>query len=305
MLRSKISDCHGDSKSLHKLVNNLANKTVENPLPPGKSDADLADDFASYFENKILTIREMFNSIAQYESTPAEVPKLMRLSPLSETQVELIVKSMKTKSCKQESILTNVLKSMLPSVLPAITKIVNLSLSDGLFHASWKTATVKPLLKKLGLQLINSNYRLDSNLKFLSKLIEKCMWFQLNEHCLNCNLQPDYQSAYREGFSCEMLLLKLSNNILWSFERKGITSLTSLDLSAVFDMVDHQVLLKMLTDKFGVTNRALHWFEEYLQPRSFRALINKSYSKEIDLKYSVPQGSAAGAKVFNLYCSTL
>ena len=246
----------------------------------------------------------MFNGIAQYESTPAEVPKLTRFSPMSETQVELIVKSMKTKSCKQDGIPTNVLKSMLPSVLPAITKIVNLSLSDGLFHASWKTAIVKPLLKKLGLQLINSNYRPVSNLKFLSKLTEKCMWSQLNEHCLNYNLQPDYQSAYREGYSCETSLLKLSNDTLWSFETKGITSLTALDLSATFDMVDHQVLLKMLTDKFGVTDRALHWFEEYFQPRSFRVLTNKSYSKEIDLKYSIPQGSAAGANV-NLYCSTL
>ena len=117
------------------------------------------------------------------------------------------------------------------------------------------------------------------------------------------NLQPDYQLAYREAYSCETSLLKLSNDIIWSFERKGITSLMALDLSAAFDRVDHQ--LKMLMDKFGVTNRALHWFEEYLQPRSFRVLINKSYSKEIDLKYSVPQGSAARANVFNLYCSML
>ena len=93
VLRSKILDCHGDSKSLHKPANNLTNKTVENPLPPGKSKANLADDFASYFENKILTIREMFNDIAQYESTPTEVPKLMRFSPMSETEVELMVRS--------------------------------------------------------------------------------------------------------------------------------------------------------------------------------------------------------------------
>ena len=111
--------------------------------------------------------------------------------------------------------------------------------------------------------------------------MEKCMWSQPNEYCLNYNLQPDYQSAYRDGYSCEMLLLKLSKDILWSFERKGITSLMSLDLSTAFDMVDCQVLLKMFMDKFNVTNRALHWFEECLQPRSFRILMNKSYSKRL------------------------
>ena len=272
-------------------------------MPPNKSDADLADDFANFFEDKILTIRNMFTGIPQHESTPVDVPKLSGFSPMSEKQVELIVKSMETKLCEQDSILTDILKSMLPAVLPAITRIVNLSLSKGLFHASWKTATVKPLLKKIGLQLIKTNCRPVSNLKFLSKLIEKCMWSQLSEHCLNYNLQPDYQSAYREGYSWETSLLKLSNDILWSFERKGITSLTALDLSVAFHMVDHQVLLKTLTYKlltYGVTDHALYLFKEYLQPCSFRVLINKSYSKEIDLKYSVPQGSAARANVFNL-----
>ena len=38
---------------------------------------------------------------------------------------------------------------------------------------SGKAATVKPLIKKLGLELINKNYRPVSNLCFLSKLVEK------------------------------------------------------------------------------------------------------------------------------------
>ena len=92
---------------------------------------------------------------------------------------------------------------------------------------------------------------------------------------------------------------------MWAFQRQQIMALTSLDLSAAFDTVDHEVLLQMLSDKFGITDQALHWFEEYLQSRSFKVLINNSFSKEISLKYSMPQGSAAGANIFNLYCSTL
>ena len=151
-------------------------------------------------------------------------------------------------------------------------------------------------LKKLGLQLINSNYRPVSNLTFLSKLIKKCMWSQLNTHCLSYNLQPDYQSGYRPGYSCETSLLWLSNDILWSFERQSITSLTALDLSMAFNTVGPDVLLKTLTDKFGVTDWAMHWFEEYLQPCSFKVLINKSYSDEIDLKYSVPERKCCWGK---------
>ena len=83
-------------------------------------------------------------------------------------------------------------------------------------------------------------------------------------------------------------------------------ALTALDLSAAFNTIEHDVLLQMLSHKFGITGNALHWFEEYLQPHSFKVLINNSISKEINLlKYSVPQGSAARANIFNLYCSTL
>ena len=39
-------------------------------MPPTKSDADLADDFTNFFEDKILTITNMFTGIPQYESTP-------------------------------------------------------------------------------------------------------------------------------------------------------------------------------------------------------------------------------------------
>ena len=69
-LRSKINDCHGDSRKLHQLVNNLTNKIVENPMPPNKSDAELAEELTIFFENKILTIRDLFQGIPHYQSIP-------------------------------------------------------------------------------------------------------------------------------------------------------------------------------------------------------------------------------------------
>ena len=74
---------------LHNLVNNLTAKRVNNSLPPNRTDAELANDFAEFFENKILTIREMFTDIPQYESTPMDVPRLSRFTPMTVKQVEL------------------------------------------------------------------------------------------------------------------------------------------------------------------------------------------------------------------------
>ena len=129
-------------------------KTVENPLPPGLSDEQQANSFADYFENKILMIRWMFAGISEYNITPRDVPRLSRFAPMTEQQVELIVKSMKLKTCELDANPTEILKTKLPAALPVITKLINLSLGTGNFHRLWKTVTVRPLLKKIGLQLI-------------------------------------------------------------------------------------------------------------------------------------------------------
>ena len=82
-------------------------------------------------------------------------------------------------------------------------------------------------------------------------------------------------------------------------------SLTVLDLSATFDTVDHSILTSTLNSKFGIDDMALKCFNSYLQPRSFKVVVNGKYSEEKQLTYSVPQGSCSGAFLFNLYCSTL
>ena len=248
----------------------------------------------------------MFKGSTQYEAiTDTSVPQLRKFAPLMENQVSLIIKKMKSKSCELDDIPTNILKKILPVVCPLITKIVNTSLTDGEFSTKWKTAMVRPLIKKMGLDLIKQNFRLVSNLAFISKIVEWAMLLQLSQHCEDFNLQPDYQSAYRSDYSCETAILKISNDILWSFENKSITALVAIDLSAAFNTVDHTILLQVLNAKYGITGKALKWFDSYLRDRSFKVVIEDKYSKPHSLDVSVPQGSCAGASIFNLYCSTL
>ena len=78
------------------------------------------------------------------------------------------------------------------------------------------------------------------------KLVERALLAQINSHCNTNNLLHDYQSAYRENRSCETVLLKLVNDLLWAMERKNVIALIALDLSATFDMVDHGILLSTL-----------------------------------------------------------
>ena len=86
-------------------------------------------------------------------------------------------------------------------------------------------------------------------------------------------------------------------------EGQAVTSLVILDFSAAFDTVDHDILLSVLRNKYGIHGKALKWFNEYLRPHSFNVAVKGFYSKEYNLEVSVPQGSCVGVNIFNLYCS--
>ena len=161
---------------------------------------------------------------------------------------------MATKSYERNPILTSLLKQILPAVISNITKIMNVSLRDGIFTSSWNTAIARPLLKKLGLQLVLRNFRPVANFPFLAKALEKCALAQLDEHCKANAPILDYQSAYRAHYSCKTVLAKLFNDLLWSMEAGCVTSFTTIDLLATFDMVSHDILLDLLEVQYGLTH---------------------------------------------------
>ena len=156
MLQTKIEDCTKDSCKLHALVQNLTSKKAEQEWPEHTSKEELAEDFASYFQGKIEKIRDLLKDKPRYTARPTDAPELVKFAPLSESQVSKIIASLKSKSCELDAILTTIFKKMLRKVIPLITKIVNTSLGDGCFCREWKVAVIRPLLKKLGLQLIHS-----------------------------------------------------------------------------------------------------------------------------------------------------
>ena len=116
---------------------------------------------------------------------------------------------------------------------------------------------------------------------------------------------PDYQSAYRANQSCETAIHKLVNDLLWAMENKYVTAMITMNLSAAFDTVDHDILLNTLHYKFGISGNAIEWVDSYLKPRSCKVNIKNSYSTERQLNFSVPQGSVAGSVLYLAYTSTL
>lgn len=74
-----------------------------------------------------------------------------------------------------------------------------------------------------------------------------------------------------------------------------------MDLSSVFHMVHHEILINRLQDLVGMSGPVLRWFSSNLVGRSFRVAVNHQMSKPGDLTYGVPQGSVLGPLLFLLY----
>ena len=70
------------------------------------------------------------------------------------------------------------------------------------------------------------------------------------------------------------------NDLLRAMENKQVTSVVILDLLAAFDTIDHELLLQVLHNRFGISGSALKWYTTYLRPRRFRVCINEHYSSE-------------------------
>ena len=224
---------------------------------------------------------------------------------LFESEVFDLITASSKKSCPLDPIPTKLLNECVDVLLPPITKIINLSLDSGYFPRTWKCALVRPLLKEDGLPPVLKNFRPVSNLAFISKLVETVVAKQL-QHYLNCNnLFLVFQSAYRQNHSTETALLKVMNDILLNMNNQCVTLLILLDLSASFDTVNHDTMLRRLEYSLGIQGKALSWFAAYLSGRTQRRMINESRSKPFKLECGVPQGSCLGPLLFMLYTSEL
>ena len=154
-----------------------------------------------------------------------------------------LILSSPSKTCKLDAFPTPLLLECLDSLLPCITAVFNNSLVSGVFQSVYKSALVKPLLKKMSLDPDDlKNYSPESNLSFLSKVLERIVLSQLNEHLNHNNLLSHLHSAYRPNHSTETALLRIVNDLPTAMDNNKICILTLLDLSAAFDTIVHQKL---------------------------------------------------------------
>ncbi len=124
---------------------------------------------------------------------------------------------------------------------------------------------------------------------------------------LDAHLRISLETVGHPGFLCVLIYeyCEFSNTALFTYyfcllySRKSISLLVLLDLCAVLDTIDYDILIDRLQNYTGIQGQALRWFRSYLSNRYFIVHLNGESSQLMPVKYAEPQGYVLGPLLFS------
>ena len=213
--------------------------------------------------------------------------------------IQRILYKVKSNACGVDAVDLRMLRICFPFCSEALVNIINFSLESGSFPTAWKKSIVIPLAKVSNAAEL-SQLRPISILPTASKILEDVVGAQLEKHIDRHHLLPSMQSAYRRGFSTSTALLRVTNDLTSAMDAGMASFLLLLDYSKAFDCLNRELLLAKLK-YFGLGQRSLDWFKEYLCDRRQCVRYDNVLSGELCLCGGVAQGSILGPKLFSMY----
>ena len=208
-----------------------------------------------------------------------------------------------SKSCGIDGLDAYSLKIAAEHIAPALHHITTLSIMQCRFPTSWKQSKVIPLHKKQS-KLEPKNYRPVSILSPLSKVVERVIYDQVYNYFSDNNLFHPSMNGFRKRRSTLTALLEMYERWVQSANDGKINGILLGDLSAAFDLVSADILLKKL-EIYGVDKCMLEWIKSYMTDRKQAVWIDNSYSNYLDVNIGVPQGSIIGPLMFIIFANDL
>ena len=150
-------------------------------------------------------------------------------------------------------------------ICKSLTLIIYQTLSTGIFPDSLKVAKVIPLYKK-GDKTVLDNDRPISISPSISKIFERIIFNQINDHFTYHDLYYDGQYGFREKHSTQLAALELIDRITHELDLGNTPINIYIDLSKAFDTLDHHILISKLQHS-GINGTALQLLLSYLSNR--------------------------------------
>ncbi len=302
-------------KNLWKAVRLAQNKPIgglpeEIKLPDGtrvKDDFDKAEGFSKYFEEKTKKIiastnidgEEVYNGkrkiYGNYEAnwiTAEKVKKILDNLPAK-------------RCCGYDRIPLVFLKDGAEALTSIVTDLMKRIFEEKRVPEQWKVARILPLHKK-GRKEEITNYRPISNLCSLSKVYERLILMRVEEICEieGVDITGDSQYGFKKNCGTETACLEIQSKIAAICDEGKCAAMSSLDLSAAFDVVNRPLLVRRLK-VIGLPEGIVASIQDWLTNRLAYCEVGGVTSIMRSIDEGTIQGSILGPLLFAIFVSPL
>ena len=308
-IRRKITP--GNSKSLWDAVRLAKNVNIQQ-LPQKMfkdniniKNEDLPDEFANFFQSKVDNIvnaqiikNDVFNGTQKL--TPTD------LDFMQESDVETAINSLKNKNCEgHDRIPVRILADGKLLLLKPLTQLFRKIYQTRQIPEQWLISKIIPIHKK-GQTKNVENYRPIANLCSCSKIFEKLILQRIRklEFDNKIDLTGKSQHGFKPNHSTLTAGLKLQTLITRAVDEDMYALMASLDLSAAFDVVNVELLLKRL-NIIGLPSDVIDLVSVWLTNRYFYVSLDGSNSCVHECSVGTVQGSILGPILYSIFVSPL
>ena len=301
----------GNSKSLWNAVN-LAKDINPNTIPHNMSDNgsnidpnNLSDAFAQFFDNKVKSIVDtckvednVYNGTTKVFSHESNF--------MTTKNVSDAIKSIKIKNCEgYDRIPQRILIEGHDILLPPIKRLFELIYEYKCIPQQWSISKIIPIHKK-GSKTNIQNYRPIANLCAMTKVFEQLIINRIKdiEKSNSVDITGSSQHGFKKGKSTATAGLTIQSLLSHALDQNKYALMSSIDLSAAFDVVNIKLLLKRLKI-IGLPNDIIELIKVWLCNRLFYVDLDGECSYIRTSDSGTIQGSRLGPILYAIYVSAL
>ena len=301
----------GNSKTLWDAVR-IAKDQNTPTLPENMSvneikinNTNLPTEFAKFFKNKIETI----NSNTQISNSVYNGTKKLDYPNsffMTDGDIRECLCKIKIKNCEGfDRIPQRILVDGAEVLLTPLKDLFQKIYYQNSLPEQWMISKITPIHKK-GAKNKIENYRPIANLCSTSKLFERLILKQIQkiELLSNVDLSGKQQHGFKKCKSTSTLGLQIQSLIARALDEGDYVLMSSIDLSAAFDVVNINLLIERLRI-IGLPGDIVDLIKTWLENRSFYVEVNGLNSMFYDISSGTIQGSILGPILYAIYVSPL
>ena len=304
----------GDPKSLWKAVNKISGPGLDD-FPDEmylngaivNTDEDKCELFKHFFDNKVKRIvDEIICEENSYEGQQQVNDQHgFNLNVTIDDIMNILKEIDPKKSNGYDRIPMKVFFDCRFILAEQITMLFNKIIDTKIIPDQWKVSKTIPLHKK-GDKKDIENYRPISNICSLAKIFERVILLKIStlEAINNVDLTGTHQHGFKKGHSTVSAMLEIQDRLATGLDKGKYGAMMSLDLSAAFDVVNHNKLFKILKKK-GLPCGLVQIIKEWLTRRRFYVEVNGTNSTFLNITCGTLQGSVLGPVLFALFMSPI